>query len=415
MQKQQESERTSTYSRQFLDACKNNDLKKVKELYENVCYDVNIKSENGKWFGLSYALYHNNLGLIDFLLSDHNINVNMVDDFNNTVLMLACREGKTEIVDHLLMHQDIDVKMTDANNNTLLMLAFDKEKTEVFDLLIRHPDIDFNQEFDNIPDETKNSFFVAACREGGKETVQRLLATGKIDINAKNKQGKTAIMEVCSNGRFSVFNMLAQEPGLDWNIQDNSGNTAAILAMKVLDSWNFHLLLEMINIESIDWNIQNNNGASPLSTALDLETQDFWYIHGCIQELLKIPNLEVKVDQSRKYKILVEEYNYYLSDKVFKEDIGSINILNSPIVYAIKYNHRFAKVLMRAPGASKECRAYVASVMASDETLSPGENVSELVYALRKNMDNFATVLATDPDQWDIVCLVLYWRANKGK
>ena len=57
-----------------------------------------------------------------------------------------------------------------------------------------------------------------------------------------------------------------------------------------------------------------------------------------------------------------------------------------------------------------ECKSYVSRVMGGDETLGPGDNITELVYALRKNMDDIARVLASAPDQWDIVCLVLHWK-----
>ena len=95
MQNKNETEVSAIYSSQYLNACKNNNLQKVKELHENHCYDANIKSENGKWFGLSYAIYHNNLELVEFLLSDPNVDVNMVDDYSNSALMLACRGGQT--------------------------------------------------------------------------------------------------------------------------------------------------------------------------------------------------------------------------------------------------------------------------------------------------------------------------------
>ena len=43
-------------------------------------------------------------------------------------------------------------------------------------------------EFDNILDETKNSFFIAACKLGEKKIVQKLFETGKIDLNGISKE-----------------------------------------------------------------------------------------------------------------------------------------------------------------------------------------------------------------------------------
>ena len=162
--------------------------------------------------------------------------------------------------------------------------------------------------------------------------------------------------------------------------------------------------MKMIQIEGINWNIKNLAGTSPLSTALTLTS----FKTDCIQELLKIQDLNLEVDNPWTNDILVHECKQFLRERVMKEDSRTINVLNSPTVYAIKFNHRFAKVLKTAHDAADDCRAYVASVMANDETLTQGENISELVYALRKNMDNFATVLASDPKEWDIQCLVLH-------
>ena len=73
----------------FLNACVDNDLKKVQECIE-LGVDVNCKSSDYCWFGLKIAVRENNEELLDLLLSQPNINVNNRDTYQNTALIVSC-------------------------------------------------------------------------------------------------------------------------------------------------------------------------------------------------------------------------------------------------------------------------------------------------------------------------------------
>ena len=73
----------------FLNACVDNDLKKVQECIE-LGVDVNCKSSDYCWFGLKIAVRENNEELLDLLLSQPNINVNNRDNYQNTALIFFC-------------------------------------------------------------------------------------------------------------------------------------------------------------------------------------------------------------------------------------------------------------------------------------------------------------------------------------
>ena len=55
-----------------------------------------------------------------------------------------------------------------------------------------------------------------------------------------------------------------------------------------------------------------------------------------------------------------------------------------------------------------ECRKYVAGIMAQNKNDEIQENVTELVFALKHNMDNVGKVLISGVQNCDILCLILH-------
>ena len=54
---------------------------------------------------------------------------------------------------------------------------------------------------------------------------------------------------------------------------------------------------------------------------------------------------------------------------------------------------------------AKECRKFVSQLMSKDENYQPEEFVTELVYALRNNLDKVACILLASVSTVDILCL----------
>merc|ERR1719342_1069730 len=67
--------------------------------------------------------------------------------------------------------------------------------------------------------------------------------------------------------------------------------------------------------------------------------------------------------------------------------------------------------------AIENCRLLVAEVMDNDQNLHPEDNVTELVYALRKRMENLALVLASRVKTSDIflMCQIFHVEQEKLK
>jgi hypothetical protein len=95
--------------------------------------------------------------------------------------------------------------------------------------------------------------FIQAANRGNNNKVKELIKSG-ININAKDKNGKTALMQATINSFLMVVITLL-DAGADPNLQNNDGRTALMMAStnKIIDK-----LLDA----GADINITNNNGDS---------------------------------------------------------------------------------------------------------------------------------------------------------
>lgn len=289
-----------------------------------------------------------------------------------------------------------------------------------------------------------------------------LRITGKIDINAKDNHGMTAIMEAIKNRRIPILKkLLWYKDQIDWNIQNNNGDTALHILLKSLNhtyfiSFGKFLFTKMAHIDDLNWNVQNTDGntaailaikglsriftrfyykavvekmikdrrvnwniknkfnSSPISIALSLEEPRNPFIRRSIQEILNNDNIALDFENNELYdakwkmKKLVEEILYYVKHNcINKENKGSQNE-KCLIIYALKHHIKFAKILRFSPFAVKTCREYVREIMLNDDKISGENNITEFIYVLQKNMDNFAEVLLSALQTEDILCLIFY-------
>ena len=127
---------TPAPSLQFLDACRNNNLEEVKVLYEKYTIDVNIKTENGRWFGLMYAYHYRNIQLLEFLILIKQLNINMTDDVGDTVLMLSFRQKVNSITMLFMKHINLEGNvLNEYHKNMIFILSAGNGNIQIFDTL----------------------------------------------------------------------------------------------------------------------------------------------------------------------------------------------------------------------------------------------------------------------------------------
>ena len=81
----------------------------------------------------------------------------------------------------------------------------------------------------NAKDKEGWSVLMEASYEGHLKVIKYLIENGKVNVNAKDDDGWTALMRASWRGYFEIVKYLV-EKGADINIKNNNGKTALDLA-----------------------------------------------------------------------------------------------------------------------------------------------------------------------------------------
>ena len=112
----------------------------------------------------------------------------------------------------------------------------------------------------------KDDEFLELCESGDARRVEEAIMNGA-NVNAKNKYGKTALMEAARNKHADVAELLLKH-GADVNAKDNNGSTALMWAADSGTTYVAELLLK----HGADVNAKDNNGSTALMWAADSGT-----------------------------------------------------------------------------------------------------------------------------------------------
>lgn len=133
-----------------------------------------------------------------------------------------------------------------------------------------------------------------AAKKGQMELLEQLIP--RVNINAQDKNGLTALMYGAATGHKYLVDFLLQQADIDVNLQDNGGRTALMYAIMRSRDDIVEALLELPEtgeVEegtvAIDINLQNKNG----NTALMLACTD--NDPSLVKLLLKSPNILLNV------------------------------------------------------------------------------------------------------------------------
>jgi ankyrin repeat protein len=107
-----------------------------------------------------------------------------------------------------------------------------------------------------------DSRFLQAIYNGNPARIKRLIEAGA-NVNAKNSDGTTALMEASSRGYTEIMRLLI-EAGADVNTQDKNGYTALMMATS--NGW--HGAVKLLIEEGAKINTKSNYGHTALMVAL---------------------------------------------------------------------------------------------------------------------------------------------------
>ena len=121
--------------------------------------------------------------------------------------------------------------------------------------------------------------------EGNWKGVKKELQ--KVNVNAQDVQGKTALMLAITHNRMNVAKKLLQNPDIDVNAQDKIGYTALNWAAY---TGSVDLIRMLINHPDINVNILSRTGTTPLTLAA------MGYHVDAVAEILRHPNVNVNLN-----------------------------------------------------------------------------------------------------------------------
>ena len=263
--------------------------------------DINAKGGSLKSSALLSATLYDQVKMAEFLIQN-GADVNAKGDDGGTALHAAAFLGQYEIAKLLIQNgADVDARNNEGEtviNGTMadwettkfiagiLQLKLDRESVEtgrsqIVELLRKNG---ATAEFSDPPD---NNFWTMVG-VGNLQAVKQHLAKG-LDINAKNKDGVTALQIATLLGQYEIAELLVQK-GADVNTKANDGTTALHSAAFLGRYKEAKLLLE----NRIDANIRNNDGA----TAIDILNLD-WRTTQFVAQMLSLQADKEKVEDGR--------------------------------------------------------------------------------------------------------------------
>ncbi|KAK4079789.1 hypothetical protein Trihar35433_894 [Trichoderma harzianum] len=121
--------------------------------------------------------------------------------YNLTALMAASVGGYTDIV-RLLLDRGADMEVKNEDGATALIIAIEEEKKDVIQLLS-----DRGAEMNSCYEDDTTMLMVVSA-DGLTETVRQLLAIGKINIYAQDKEGRTALDWAINRGHEAIVQLL---------------------------------------------------------------------------------------------------------------------------------------------------------------------------------------------------------------
>ncbi|XP_067669965.1 ankyrin repeat domain-containing protein 50-like [Haliotis asinina] len=181
-------------------ACLGGHARMVEHVLHMKVADINSRNKFGVT-PLMFAAFNGHRSVLDLLLSE-GADVSLCGNMGNNILHVACMGGHAGMVKHILSERMVDINSRAQNERTPLMLAAQWERRSVVDFLLEQgADI-------SLTDNRGNSVLHIASKTGYMEIVQDLVSHHTLDINTRNRHGKTAAMTAKRKGNNAVYTYL---------------------------------------------------------------------------------------------------------------------------------------------------------------------------------------------------------------
>lgn len=226
-------------------AAKKNNTIGFKNIYDTKCANINCSDIMGLSL-LHHSIKLDNMCIFDILINDENLSVNIQDHEGNTPLMHAVKNSNNHCIFELLLSPHLDINI--VNNKGMNILGFvinqkyyggDESKVnksyctsgdyasfpQCFESGVisldnqmsstRYSSLSANQTTFN-PNGLNNTVSVKY-----KELVSTLLSKKNIELDVRDINNKTPIINVINNSDIELFNILMESENFNPNIETN--------------------------------------------------------------------------------------------------------------------------------------------------------------------------------------------------
>jgi ankyrin repeat protein len=261
-------------------------LEVYRFLIETMSCDVNAQ-DNFDETPIYHALcfwdpnYRGDIAVLQYLLTQMNINVNTNNNHGNTLLHRACDNINNLPIDVfklLIETMGCDVNAPNNYNQTPIHLAFhrlhhfDRSNITVFPYLLSQKGVN-----GNIKDNCGDNLLHMACQYVNRlplEIFQHLIEKNGCDVNAQNKDKDTPLhlafhsFDPNKGGDITVLTYLLSQKGVNANINGKRGYTLLHYACERINKLPLDIFKLLIETVGCDVNAQNTRNDTPLHDAL---------------------------------------------------------------------------------------------------------------------------------------------------
>ena len=191
-----------------------------------------------------------------------------------------------------------------------------KREEVLFELLkVRGVDV-------NAKDKDNSTALMQASRKGHEGVVEKLLEVEGIDVNAKDKCNNTALMMASEKGHEGVVEKLLEMEKIDVNAKDKDNITALMCAS---ERGHEGVVEKLLEVEGIDVNAKNkdNNTAFKLALANSCDC--------VLKELIKVEGIEIYTKDMHRRTALIwasKQGHEGVVEKILKSEGINVNAKN---------------------------------------------------------------------------------------